>query len=78
MAAGPARMPLNNISESRVNYKLAFVNECKNFKHDFWYKDELKSLMVKHDMLAVYQTKIEPVSNNRWCPADVFACLEKT
>jgi hypothetical protein len=60
-----------------VKYKLAFVNECKTFKHDFWYKDELKSLMVKHDMLAVYKTKIEPVRNNRWCPADVFACLEK-
>lgn len=59
-----------------MKYKLAFVNECKNYRHDFWYKDELKSLMAKHDMLVLYDLRIAPRPNNRWTPAQVFACLE--
>lgn len=64
-------------SHSKMKYKLAFVNECKKYRYDFWYKDELKSLMIKHDMLDVYQKKIAPVKNNRWSSYEVFSCLEK-
>lgn len=59
-----------------MKYTLAFVNECKNYRHSFWYKDELKELMVRHNMLELYETKIKPVYNNRWLPSQVFEALE--
>lgn len=60
-----------------MKYKLAFVKECKEYKHSFWYKDELKELMRRHGMIVEYLSKIEPVKNNRWNPAEIFEALEK-
>lgn len=60
-----------------MKYKLAFVNDIKNFPHDFLYKDELKGLMIKHDMFDDYQKKIYPVDNFRWSSKHVFSCLEE-
>lgn len=60
-----------------MKYKLAFVEECKNYRHAFWYKDELADLMKRHGMSELYESKIKPVYNNRWTPAEVFEALEK-
>lgn len=62
-------------------YKLAFVNACKEcrpdgFKQEFWYKEELQDLFIKHDMEHLYETKIRPINNNRWYPQEVFRALE--
>ncbi len=59
-----------------MKYTLAFVNECKGYKHDFWYKDELKELMVRHGMEELFELKIHPVYNNRWTPKEIFNALE--
>jgi len=60
-----------------MKYKLAFVKECKECRHAFWYKDELKELMIKHGMIEEYNSKIEPVYNNRWSSKEIFTALEK-
>ena len=60
-----------------MKYKLAFVNDCKNSRHTFLYKDEVKFLMFGHDMIDLYHEKIAPVDNNRWTPGEIFAALEK-
>lgn len=60
-----------------MKYKLAFVNELKDYIHTFWYKDELYVLMKKHNMLDEYNKKIRPVNMQRWFPEQVFSCLEK-
>lgn len=60
-----------------MKYKLAFVKECKEYRHAFWYKDELKDLMQRHGMSELYTTKIAVVYNNRWTSSEIFAALEK-
>jgi hypothetical protein len=60
-----------------MKYKLAFVKECKEYRHDFWYKDELKELMARHGMNELYESKIKPVRNNRWNPNEIFEALEQ-
>lgn len=59
-----------------MKYTLAFVNECKGWSYPFWYKDELLELMTKHNMRALYESKIKPVKNNRWTPKEIFNALE--
>lgn len=60
-----------------MKYTLAFVNECKSYRYDFWYKDELRELMERHGMKELYDSKIGPVKNNRWAPKEIFNALEK-
>ena len=60
-----------------MKYKLAFVKECKEYRHDFWYKDELKELMFRHGMAELYHSKIATVRNNRWNPSEIFEALER-
>ncbi len=59
---------------SKIVYTLAFVDECK--KPYLWYKDELKTLMAKHNMLELYETNIDPINIYRWWPEEVFKALE--
>ena len=60
-----------------MKYKLAFVKECKEYQHCFWYKDELKELMFRHGMAELYHSKIAPIYNNRWTPEEIFEALER-
>lgn len=59
-----------------MKYKLAFVNEVKNYRHDFYYIDELKDVFMRHNMMEHWDTKIVPVMFNRWTPGEIFKALE--
>ena len=59
-----------------MKYKLGFVQEVKNFRHDFLYIDELKELCLKYNMDVDFANKIVPKQKNRWAIKEIFEVLE--
>lgn len=59
-----------------MKYKLAFVKDIKEFRENFFYKEELAVLMLHHDMLDLYNEKIRDHRTYRWSPQEIFAVLE--
>lgn len=61
-----------------MKYKLAFVNEVKQYcrgMHWFYYNNELKDLLDRH-YPGMYEEKFEPLYNFRWDAKQIFEVME--
>ena len=63
-----------------MKYKLAFVKECKEYRHDFWYKDELKELRDicrKSNVVIVMPTSdISPIAKHADAVIEINAIVD--
>lgn len=59
-----------------MKYKYAFIKAIREFRHDFFYKEELEALMLNCGMENLFNEKIKDHRTYRWTPQEIFAVLE--